>query len=342
MYHLRPGIGLLEVVGHRDAVELRRGVVALEYRARVFPGHGRAGLHLGPAEVRAAALAYSPLGHEVEYASLSRGVAGIPVLHGAVLHVRVLLDDYFDHRRMELVLVPHRSGAAFHIAHRRALVRDYQRPLELSSAAGIDTEIARQVHRTFHALGYVAERAVREHGRVECGVEVVAHRHHAGEIAAHELGILPYGLGEGAEYYALLGERLAEGRRDAYRIEDRVYRDLPPGLHSGKHLPLVQGDAQLVEGLHERRIDLRRTVLVALGSGIVYYVLKVYLRQPEMSPAWRRHLLPPAERVQPEVEKPLRLPLLGGNQTDYILVQPLGYVLLLDIRHKTAVVLLIR
>ena len=55
--HLRAGVGLLEVVGERHAVELADAVIALEDAARVLPRDGRAGLDLGPADLRALAAA---------------------------------------------------------------------------------------------------------------------------------------------------------------------------------------------------------------------------------------------------------------------------------------------
>ena len=46
--HLRAGIGLLVIVGQRHRVELAHRVVADQQAARILPGDGRTGLHLGP------------------------------------------------------------------------------------------------------------------------------------------------------------------------------------------------------------------------------------------------------------------------------------------------------
>src|SRR5437667_12881365 len=46
MDHLRPGIGLLEIVGDGDGVEFADRVVALENAARILPGDRRASLDL--------------------------------------------------------------------------------------------------------------------------------------------------------------------------------------------------------------------------------------------------------------------------------------------------------
>ena len=50
--HLRAGVGLLVVGGDRHRVELADRVVALEDHARVLPGDRRAGLDLGPGDLR--------------------------------------------------------------------------------------------------------------------------------------------------------------------------------------------------------------------------------------------------------------------------------------------------
>ena len=52
--HLGAGVGLLVVVGDGHRVELADRVVALQDAARVLPGDGGAGLHLGPGDLRAA------------------------------------------------------------------------------------------------------------------------------------------------------------------------------------------------------------------------------------------------------------------------------------------------
>jgi hypothetical protein len=49
--------------------------------------------------------------------------------------------DQFDYRGMELVLIAHRRGAAFQIAHIAAGIGDDQRALELAGTARIDAEI---------------------------------------------------------------------------------------------------------------------------------------------------------------------------------------------------------
>ena len=60
------------------------------------------------------------------------GVARIPVLDGRVLDLGVVERDQLDHGGMQLVLVAHRRGAAFEVAHVGALVGDDERALELA------------------------------------------------------------------------------------------------------------------------------------------------------------------------------------------------------------------
>src|ERR1700730_19295029 len=50
--HLRAGVRLLVVVRESDRVELTNRVVTHEQDARVLPGDGRAGLDLGPGDLR--------------------------------------------------------------------------------------------------------------------------------------------------------------------------------------------------------------------------------------------------------------------------------------------------
>ncbi len=67
---------------------------------------------------------------------------------------------------------------------------------------------------------------------------------------------------------------------------------------------------ELVKSLFQFRIYLLRPVSRFLGSRIVYYILKVYLRNIKMRPIRQRHLLPFPERIQTEVKQPLRLVFL--------------------------------
>src|SRR5690606_10335881 len=84
MDHLGAGVDLLVAVRHGDRVELALAVVTAQDAARIFPGDRRAGLDLGPGNLRAAAAAVAALGDEVVDAAFALGITGIPVLHGGI------------------------------------------------------------------------------------------------------------------------------------------------------------------------------------------------------------------------------------------------------------------
>ena len=152
----------------------------------------------------AATLAYTSLCDEVIYTSLAFLVARVPVLYCRVLDLRVLLDNDLDHSRVKLILVAHRCGTSLHIAYIRTLVSYDQRPLELTCTGRVDSEIARQLHRTAHALRDIYKRTVAEYGRIQGRIEIVAYRHHGSEVLAYKVRMLLYGLRERAEYDSLL------------------------------------------------------------------------------------------------------------------------------------------
>ena len=171
------------------------------------------------------AAAVAALGDEVVDAALAVGVARIPVLHRRIFDLGVVERDQLDHRGVELVLVAHRRGAAFEIAHVGALVGDDQRALELAGVLLVDAEIGRQLHRAAHARRHVDERAVGEHRRVERGEEIVGGRHHGAEILLHQIGMLAQRLRDRHEDHAGLLQLRLEGGRDRNRIEHGIDRD---------------------------------------------------------------------------------------------------------------------
>ena len=282
----------------------------------------------------AGTFAYTPLGHEVEDSAFTLGISRIPVLHRGIFHLCILLHHYLHHGCMELVLIPHRRRASFHIAHIRPLVCHYQSPLELSCTFCIDSEITRKFHRTADPFGDVAERPVTEHCRVEGRIEIVPYGHNRSQIFPHEIRMLLHCLRKRAEYYPLVCQGLAESRRNRDRIKDGIHR------HTRKRGPLVERDSEFLERGLELGIYLLRPVAVLLRCSIVYYILKIYLRDIEMRPCRHFHLLPSAESLQPELQKPFRFILLCRNQPDYILVQSLGNELLLHIRHEPVLIFL--
>src|SRR5258708_31130983 len=111
--HLGAGIDLLVTVRNRDRIEFAARIVAAQYAARIFPGDRRAGLYLGPGNLRIVAAAIAPLGDEIVDAALAFGIAGIPVLHRRIFDLGVIKRDQFDHGGMQLVFVALRCCASF-------------------------------------------------------------------------------------------------------------------------------------------------------------------------------------------------------------------------------------
>ena len=256
MDHLGAGIHLLEAVGDGDGVELAGGAVALENAGGILPCDGRAGLDLRPAHLGIAAPAIGALGDEIVDAAPALGIARIPVLDGGILDLALVQNDQLHHRRMQLVFVAHRRGAAFQIAHVCALVGDDEGALELAGLLLVDAEIGGQLHGAAHALRDIDEGAIGEDGGIERGVEIVARRHDGAEIFPDQIGIVADGLRDGAEDDARLGQLLAEGGNHRNRVEDRVHGHFGRALDAGQNLLLLERNAELLVGLENFRIQL--------------------------------------------------------------------------------------
>ena len=257
MYHLGASIRLLVVVGNGYGVELGLRTVAGEDAGGVFPRDGTARLHLCPGQAAIHATQVSALGNEVQHTTLTVLVAGIPVLYGRVLYLCPVLYHYLHDGGMQLVLVAHGGGTAFQIGHVGIIVAYYQGALELARAHGIDAEVGAQFHGASDALGDVDKTSVGEYGRVQCGEIVVAVWHHRAKIFAHQVGVVLHRLGDAAEDNALLLKLLLKGGLDRHAVHDGIHR------HTSQCHTLLQGNAQLVEGLHQFRVNLLGTVLLA-------------------------------------------------------------------------------
>ena len=163
---------------------------------------------------------------------------------------------------MQLVLVAHRSRTSLKIRHIGTVVGYYQRALKLSCVSGVDAEIAAQFHRATHAFGNIHKRSVAEYGTVQCGKEIVAVWHHRTEIFPHQLRVILYGVAYGAEYDTLFRKFLLKGR---------LHRN---GIHNGIHCgaakceTFLQGDAELVESLHQLRVNLLVLLFLLLSQGV--------------------------------------------------------------------------
>src|SRR5262245_28034231 len=356
MQHLGAGIDLLVAVGDGDRVELAARIVAAQDAARILPGDRRAGLELGPGDLRVDAAAQPALGDEIVDAAAALGVAGIPVLDGRILDLGIVERDELDHRGVELVLVAHGRGAALEIAHIGAFVGDDERALELAGVALVDAEIGRQLHRAAHAGRYVDEGAVGEHRRVERGEEIVGDRYHGAEILLDQIGVLLQRLGDRAEDHAGLGELRLEGGGDRHRVEDRIDRHaavaaaaaavlalvLTPALgllDAEQRLALAQRDAELLVGLEDLRIDLVERLRPLLGRGVVMDVLIIDRGVGHARPAGLAHGEPAPIGVEPPGEHPFGLVLLRRDEADDVFVEALGGLLGLDDGFESVLVL---
>ena len=315
--HLGAGVRLLGVAGQRHRVELAHGVVAAQHHGRVLPGDRRAGFHLGPADL-GVVVGDAALGHEVVDAALAVLVAGVPVLHRGVLDLGAGQGHQLHHRRVQLVLIALRRGAAFQVAHVAALVGDDQGALELAGVGLVDAEVGGQLHGAAYALGDVNKGAVGEYRRVEAGEEVVALGHHGAQVLLDQFRVLVHRLGDRAEDHARLRQLGLEGGAHGDRVEHRVHG------HPGEHFLLVQRDTQLLVGVQQFRVHLvqaLRPVLHALGRGVVGDGVQVHRRVGDVGPVGLGHLQPVAIGVQTPLQQPFRFAFLGGNDADHVLVQ---------------------
>jgi hypothetical protein len=260
-------------------------------------------------------------------------VARVPVLHRAVLDLGVFVGDELDHGGVELVLVALGSRAPLEVRHVGAFLGDHERALELARVGRVDPEVGRQLHRAAHALRDVDERAVREHGAVECREVVVGHRDDGSEVLLHELRMVLDRFPEAHEQDAELAELLLEGRSDGHTVEDGVDCD------TGQGGALGEGDPQLLEGLENLGVDLVEALRTLLRRREVAVGLVVDRRVLELRPPVRLlHLLPGRERLQPPLEEPLGLVLLRADEPDDGLVQTGRQVVLLDVGDEPVLV----
>ena len=334
MDHFSTGVGLLEMVGHRHRIELPHRIVAQQHAAGIFPRDRRAGLDLRPRQAGVLA-AQSALGDEVVDAAAPLLVARIPVLDGRVFHLGVALDDDLHHGGVQLVLVAPRGGTPFQIPHVGPFVGDDERAFELSRTLGVDAEVGRQLHRTAHPFGNVAERSVGEDRRVERRIVVVGAGHHAAQVFLDEIGIVADRLRDRTEDDSLLGERLLESGLDRHGVHDGI-----DGHARQLHL-LLQGDAQLVERAFEFGVDLVHGAQFGThpGRSVIDDVLEIDLRNAEVRPRRRLHLEPVAVGPQARLGHPLRFALLGRDQAHDLLAQAARNRLGLDVGGETVLVL---
>ena len=250
MNHLGAGVGLLVVVGNSHAVELGLRVVATQHTRRVFPCDGRPCFHLGPRQLCPFSAQVAALGHQVEHTTPTLFVARVPVLHGGVFHFGTVVHDNLHDGGMQLVFVAHGSRAPLQVGDIAVVVGNDECALELSGVAGVDAEIAAQLHGTAHPLGNVDEAAIGEHRRVEGSEEVVAVGHHGAQVLSHKIGMLLHRLADAAEDNPLFGEHLLEGGLHRHRVHDGIHCRV-----SAQGESLFEWYAGLVEGLRQLGVD---------------------------------------------------------------------------------------
>ena len=291
-----------------------------------------------PGDLGVDAAAGAALGDEIVDAALAVFVAGIPVLDGGILDLRIVESHQFHHGGVQLVGVAHGRGAAFQVADGGAFVGDDQGALKLPGVLGVDAEIGGELHGTLDAFVDVAETAVAEDGRVQCREEIVADGDHRAQILADQVRILLHGFGEGTKDDADFVQLGLEGGGDGNAIEHGIHRD------AGEDGLLLQGDAELGVGLEQFRVDIVQAlgaVAIGLGRGVINNVLVVDLGVVDVGPRGLFEGQPVAVGLEAPFEEPCGLVLLGGNQADDIFAKAAGNGIGFDVGDETPLIFLI-
>ncbi len=231
---------------------------------------------------------------------------------------------------MQLVFVALRGGASLQIADIGIVVGDDHRAFELPRFFRVDAEIGGQLHRATHAFGDIDERPVRKHRGIQAGEKVVRVRHDRPQIFFHQIGVVLHGFGNRRKDNALLGQPVAERRRDGNAVEHSVNGD------AGQHFAFVQRHAKFFIGFHQLRINFR--FLVRFRRGVIINVLIVDRRIFNLCPARFRHGQPVAVGFQPEIQQPFGFVFFGRNIADDVFVQPFRRRFRVNIRFKPVMV----
>ena len=212
----------------------------------------------------------------------------------------------------------------------------------------VDAEIGRKLHRAAHARRHVDERAVGEHRRVERGEEIVGDRHHRAEILLHQIGMLAQRLGDRHEDHAGLGQLLLEGGGDRDGIEHRVDRDpraaapSPTLRRRAEQSPARAAECRACRrsrGFPGRSRRATSAPCLLLRRGVVVEVLVVDRAVIDPRPGRLAHGQPAPIGVEPPLQHPLGLVLLGRDEADGVFVQALGGLVGFDIGHEPVLVL---
>src|SRR5580700_4491499 len=339
--HLRPGVGLLIVIGQRDGVELADGVIAHKNAAGIFPGDGGASFDLCPGNLRISAGALAALGDKVVDPAAAFFISGIPVLNRGVFDRGVLEGNQLDDGGVKLILIADRRCAAFEIADVGAFVGDDQRAFELPCFRGIDAEVGGKLHRTAHTLGHVYKRTVAEYSRVQRGEEVIRVGYDRAQIFFHQLGMIQYGFRERAEDHASFGQLFLEGSGYGDAIENGVY------CNTGQLLLLKQRNSEFLVGSQDLWVDLVQALKVGLllRGGVIDHVLVVDGAELDIRPlGFSMRLLkriPIAIGLQAPLQHELRLTLFCRDQPDYVFIQTFGDFVLFNRGDKAPLIFLV-
>ena len=133
--------------------------------------------------------------------------------------------------------------------------------------------------------------------------------------------MLPDGLANGTEDDTLFAQFFLEGGLHADAVHDGI-----DGGIAAEGQALLQGDAQLVEGLLQFRVYPSGNTAghrLCRGVGVIRNGLIVNGGHMHVSPCGLRLFLPIAECLQTELKHPFGFPLLGRDEPNDILVQPL-------------------
>ena len=150
--------------------------------------------------------------------------------------------------------------------------------------------------------------------------------------------MLPHGFTEGAEDDPCLRQFGLVGGTDGDAVEDGVHR------YPGQKFLLGQRDAELLVGLEQLGIDIVEASQGSLGPGrrVVAKGLVVDRTVPDVGPVVRLgHLEPAAVGLEPPVEQPLGLALLGGDEANDVLAQAHGRFVGFDVGHEAVLVFLV-
>ena len=176
-------------------------------------------------------------------------------------------------------------------------------------------------------------------------------RHDLAEPFADEIGIFLDRLADAAEDDARAFQFLAEGGRDRHRIEHRIDRDaafrqavLAELLDAREHLLLGDRDAEFLVHAQDFGIDLVEAPKLGLRLrlGVIKSVLIVDRVHPELCPIGRLQRQPQAICLEPPLQHPFRLVLLGRDEADGVLGETLGREILFDVGMETPFVRLVR